>query len=111
MSTADQEAPSSPPAPPAYDTPGMQALLEEAEASLRRSREFWADAGITPEEIDAALAEAPEEIRSAYEQLLRDEREDAAVAWRSERKDLMRRLGVESPAAPGARAARTRLRL
>jgi hypothetical protein len=98
-------------APTGYGTPEMQALLEEAEASLRRSQEFWADAGITPEEIDAALAEAPEEIRSAYEQLLRDEREDAAAAWRAERKELMRRLGVESPAAPGGRPARTRLRL
>ena len=106
--SADEPSPQT----PAYGTPEMEALLQEAEASMRRTRELWADAGVTLDEVEAAIDAMPAPIRSEYERLLREDREEAALVWRDERRLLLQRYGVPAETSSSeTRAPRTRLRL
>jgi len=91
----------------------MDALLQQAEQTIQRTQKFLEDAGITVEEVDEVIEGMPDEIRTVYEQLLAQDQEEAALEWKQERRELMKKFEEpkDSESTAKSKGPRTRIRL
>ena len=75
----------------AYGTPEMDELLAEADRSIAQTEQYFAEAGVTMEEVEEFIAIMPKELRSEYDRLLAEDQADSATAWKAKRKELLQK--------------------